>query len=390
MSKRKNRSSRTSLVQALRPSADAAPRTALPRLLADVATATQVTATAAPAVAAEARELHQLHGPVPLSESSLWTLLEEYYLAATLDTWNPSEGAVPCYITSNAVIGDVYAELICATILDQIATLDPAEPIHVIELAAGAGMFGFHVLRALSARIERSSVLRTLKIRYVMTDFTANNVSGWDRVTSFAPFRASGLLDSAVYWPEKDRSLSLRASGTTLTPDTGVNGAIVIANYFFDSLRADAFRVMDGKLHELRYSAFEDRSLADNAKRPFSRISTTVTCVPTRLDYYEKEHLNAILGEYLAQPGSATVTFPTGAFEVLDNLRALFPKGVALISSDKGFTDLEYVKHSVKPDFAEHGSISFTVNYDAIARYFRQLGGTGEPLDPGWRAAGRR
>ena len=48
-----------------------------------------------------------------------------------------------------------------------------------------------------------------------------------------------------------------------------------------------------------------------------------------------------------------------------------------LISSDKGFTDRNYVKgRREQPFVAHHGIFSYSVNYDALRRYFEGLGGT--------------
>jgi tetratricopeptide (TPR) repeat protein len=58
-------------------------------------------------------------------------------------------------------------------------------------------------------------------------------------------------------------------------------------------------------------------------------------------------------------------------------LQEISGNNLVLISSDKGFTETSYVKgRREQPFVAHHGVFSYSVNYDALRRYFEGQGGT--------------
>jgi hypothetical protein len=313
-----------------------------------------------------------LQEPVCLSQSILWQMIEDYYRQGSLETWARGDASTPYYVTCNAVIADVYAELITAFLSDVYDKLDTRAPIYVVELAAGSGTFSHHLLGELFTRLRTSRHLRGLDLRYVMTDFSENTVVAWESVPSFEPY--GEILDSAVFRPESDRALQLRKSGTVIEPASTPNPAIVIANYFFDTIRSDSFHVVNGTLYETLYAVTEDRSKPFEPNRPFVRVATHASYRRASLPYYYEAERDALLGEYGKGQGNAAVSLPIAALNVVDGLRSVFSAGILLLSSDKGFTSQDHVQGMHKFDFAEHGSISFAVNYDAIALYMQRLG----------------
>jgi hypothetical protein len=308
-----------------------------------------------------------------LSKSKIWELLESYYQEANLDTWSSGDAPVPCYATCNTVIGDVYAELILSHLLDTFSQIQKDKPIYILELGAGSGAFSFYCLRALQRRLACSKQLRSLTLRYVMTDFTSNTVNGWDSVASFDEFRTAGILDSAVVWPERDGPIHLRRANMAL--ERQENSVFVIANYFFDSLRADAFRISGRKLYETLYSFYKDAAKPHDPKRPFANISNDTKYRPAAAQYYESRSRNAVLRHYGQNYNELSLSMPVGAFDVIDSLRAKLGSSLVLLSSDKGFSTIDAMRAYGKHDFAQHGSVSFSVNYHAVAAYVAELGG---------------
>jgi len=140
-----------------------------------------------------------------LSESILWKLQEKFYATAGIEAWQK----IPFYPTSNAFIGEVYAELILAFLLDYHSRLEMNEPLYIVELATGTGTFSFYLLKELLAKKAYFSGLKDLKLRYVMTDFAEKIVSEWEGKEQLAEFRDSGVLDFAIFRPEDQSSLSL-------------------------------------------------------------------------------------------------------------------------------------------------------------------------------------
>src|SRR5262249_51653777 len=160
-------------------------------------------------------------------------------------------------------------------LLDALPSLDLEQPLYILELATGSGTFSFYAMRALRSRLASLPQLAGFDWRYVMTDFTESTVSAWDAVSSFAELRAEGRVESAVFWPEVDERIPLRGTGTVLAPTT--NPTVVVANYFFDSIRSDCFRIRNGELLEARYATVVDDAVRPDARHPFRGTSHQVT-----------------------------------------------------------------------------------------------------------------
>lgn len=310
-----------------------------------------------------------------LSESIIWKMLENFYDTASISAWNK----IPFYPTSNPFIAEAYAEQIVAFLKDYRQHIVSDEPVYIIEMASGSGCFSFYVLQDLQVKLSYFEELKKINLKYVMTDFTDNNVSSWQKNPRLKPFVDAGLLEFAVFRPDSDQSLETRPSGLKLHAGTVHNPVIAIANYFFDSIKQDAFQIQNGVLHEVRntFSCDSDQ-LPDEGYPPFEVLRKTESYQVVNGKYYEEQVLNDVLEKYIASGKDCSVLIPYGAFDCLRNLRAMSGDNVVLISSDKGFTDENYVDGLREQTFlTHHGIFSYSVNYDAIKKYFQLLGGEG-------------
>ena len=114
--------------------------------------------------------------------------------------------------------------------------IDPREPVYVVEVGAGHGKLSLLMLRQLSEMGDRLPA--GVRLRYVMTDFTLSNVSKWSDNPKLQPFVRDGLLTFAAFDAER-HSRVVTSSGEAVSG----NPCIVIANYVFDTLRHDAYRL---------------------------------------------------------------------------------------------------------------------------------------------------
>lgn len=322
-----------------------------------------------------------------LSESKIWTLLEQYYDSASISAWNE----IPFYPTSNPFIAQTYAELILAFLKDYYSNLDLSKPFYVLEMAAGSGCFSFYLLREIERQRAFYSQLQEVDIRYVMVDFTVNNVSSWVENSKLKPFAEKGMLQFGVFRPETDKvvkactmSASLNPSEpeSTLTEEilfesgSSTNPIAAIANYFFDSIKQDAFQIHDGSLKEVRQSFHYVPNPNDPEALKFTDLIKSEKCVAANFDYYQDKRLNDVLKSYASDFKNASVLFPLGAFNCISNLLEMSNNNLLLISSDKGFVDAAYIEgHREQPFLPHHGVFSYSVNYDALRRYFLALGG---------------
>lgn len=304
-----------------------------------------------------------------LSDCSIWPMLEQVYSTGPgRALWE----AIPFFPTSNAFAAECYADLIVSFLRDYCPQLDRAEPVYIIELGCGSGCFSFYLLKELFRKLNCFSDLSEVNVRYVMTDFTPAAIGDCRLDESFAQFRERGSLSFALFKPEEQFEL-VTYGGTTLASDTIKNPVLVIANYFFDSLRQDAFRIRNGRLQEVLHTFFRR---FDKKAGGFEQLEKLESYRDIEEDYYDDEVLDGILRFYQQRFKNATIIFPLGAFRVLDNLRRLSNRNFVLLSTDRGFTRESYVAGLWQQPFqCERSYFSYPVNYYAIRKYFEHYGG---------------
>lgn len=316
---------------------------------------------------------------VRLSESMIWELQRAYYDREGIDAWK--SGVVPSYITTNAFIAQSYARFLHAHLLDLASQVDERGeprhpgPIHIIELGAGHGRFGFLVLKKL-LEVTRSSPTPTPSFRYVMTDFVRKNIEFWRQHASLRPLVEAGVLDFARLDAERDDRLMLLESGIEISRDKQAGSGVLIANYIFDSLAIDVFRLQEGVLEESRVtisSPFDEPNLAD--PELIKRMDVTYDHRPAPASCYPEVEFDRILHTYARNLGDTAFTFPVGTIRCIRNLERLFQGQFLVLSADKGYNHAHQLLGLRPPNLVRHGSFSFNVNYHAIGLYFRERGG---------------
>ncbi|KPK35887.1 MAG: hypothetical protein AMJ65_17005, partial [Phycisphaerae bacterium SG8_4] len=197
-----------------------------------------------------------LEYPQRLSRSILWELQRRFFAAEGIDAWR--KGVVPCYITSNPFVAQAYSRVVGGFVRDCLANgalIDHDQPMYIIELGAGSGRFAYHFLKEFLPSVE-SCGRNHLRLKYIMTDFASRTIEFWDAHPSLEPLVARGHLAFARFDAGHDRAITLYGSEETLAPGTIRNPIVVLANYFFDSIPQDLFRIEGGELHEQLISVF--------------------------------------------------------------------------------------------------------------------------------------
>lgn len=310
-----------------------------------------------------------------LSESILWKLQEEYYSNMGIDAWKN----VPFFVTSSVFIAESYAEMIVSFLKDYVKHLDKKEPVYIVEMATGCGRFSFYLLKELKKKMAYFSCLKDVQLKYIMTDFTEKNICFWESHESFKPFIDCGMLDFAIYRPEEFQFITLRKAKVKLSNQTVKNPLIGIANYFFDSIRQDAFHVDDGVLREGKISLWREFNEEVRPSDPVrvGQLSSCYNYYDVDAQYYQDERYNEMLRYYRDNFYRGHVIFPLGALNCVRNLLNISGNNLVLISSDKGFTDMEFMLGLRDQEYAIHdGAFSFMVNYHALRLFFEQRGGS--------------
>lgn len=306
-----------------------------------------------------------------LSKSRLWALQRGYYDQQGVTAWN--KGPVPHYITNNSYIAWSYARVVRAFLIDleRSGAYDASEPVHIVELGAGAGRFGYLFVKHLLELTERRGV--GVRFRYVMTDFAPKNLAFWREHERLQDLYARGVLDLARFDAEHDERIVLEKSGAVLSRETVKNPVVVVGNYVFDTLTFDAFRVSRGSLSESLVTLRSERDEEPDLDDPqlLRRLKVTYEHVPVEGDYYPDKPLwNAILAEYRAHLGDTSIAFPVGAFRCIEKLWQVSNDRLLLLTGDKAFNTLDELLWRPDPEPVNHGSFSLTANFEAMGRLF--------------------
>ena len=305
------------------------------------------------------------------SEAPIWDIQRKYYEEEGTKAWNNDQ--VPQYITSNPMIATAYAEMIFGFLQDR-ANQDQSEPVFIVELGAGAGRLGHHVLREL-CQLRDYAGISLPPFRYIMTDLAINNVLAWREHPALQSFIAEGLLDFARFDAVHDTVLNLVESGATLSEGDLKQPLIIVANYFFDSIPQELLYVGDGEMYEAE--VFVEYPEDTDVLKPsewLDRISLNYEY--RRAPEYEQENYpyRNVIAMYQEQLEDSHILFPAAGLTCLERLNQLSQAGFLLITADKGDHLLDQWKFAEPPELILHGSFSLTANYHAFQYVFEQRG----------------
>jgi SAM-dependent MidA family methyltransferase len=316
-----------------------------------------------------------------LSTSKLWELQKAAYCQFGPNAWITKK--VPLYLTSSPLIAKQYAQLAVGFIRDGLGfnaalPIHPQQPLYILDLGAGTGRFGYLFLRHLLPML--TSLKITVPIRYVMTDITLENLAYLQQHKHLHSFIDNGCLDFCLFHHDQiELKLHLIQSKETLSPRTLKNPLLLIANYFFDTIPHDLFRVRHHQLEEGRISlSYElsdetsDMNSDDPLILPFLNLEKEFTPLESFYsDYLLYPEWVNLLNHYASQyENIPQLLFPIGAFQVIKYFSQLSKDHFFLLAGDQGIHSSRQLQEELQ-FFAQHDSFSIQVNYHAIARYFQ-------------------
>ncbi len=295
--------------------------------------------------------------PAPLSQSRVWDLQRAYYEREATEAF----AQVPHQIVDNPYVARAFARTIAGFVRDCArGGLDPSAPLYVVELGAGAGRFAHGCVHELAVRLA-ALPLDVPELVYVMTDLGEATLDAW----AANPGLEDERLDFARFDATSDAPLELRRRGTVL--ERAANPLVLIANYVFDSLPADAFAAGADGLAELLVAVEGDDVEA---------MRLTYTRVPVRPGHYGDPDLDALLGHYGGKLRDTVFTIPRAALQCVRRARELAGGRLLALSADKAFSTEAALYHRREPELSRHGgSFSLMVNFHALGLYARTTGG---------------
>jgi len=177
---------------------------------------------------------------------------------------------------------------------------------------------------------------------------------------------------------EGGQEIRLERSGTVLNSQTLRNPLVVLANYVFDTLTADAFQVRQGQLLEslVTVTADSPKSLECDRVELLGRLRVRYEHRDAGDSYYASADWNRVLREYRQSLGDTGVSLPVGAFRCVENLLQASGGRMLVLAADKSFNHLEQFNLLADPEPVVHGSFSLSVNFHALGRLCEIRGGT--------------
>ncbi|MBS2035070.1 SAM-dependent methyltransferase [bacterium] len=291
--------------------------------------------------------------PTPVSQSGLWKIQQDYYQKLGVAAW---EDRTPFHLTNSQVFTDAYAELILAYWQDHPP--DPKRVFYLLELGSGIGRFACQLVRDLTRKLAYFERLKELPFCLVLSDIVPDNLEFWrqhPKLQELGP-----RVDFCVMEPGREDILFLEKSGTRL--DTGGQALLVLANYVFDSMPHDEFRVTPKGLEECLIELQPELGEIEQVevRRSYAEVS----------DRYPP-HLEGVLDHYARNVREGAFTVPVGALDCLKRLRGLAP--LAVLASDRGFTVPDRMTvYPIHPHTIHQGGcFSHMVNFHALSLGFR-------------------
>lgn len=317
-----------------------------------------------------------IENAVPLSKSVLWKMEKNAYAEFGPSAW--TKHGVPFYITANPLICKQYAAVVLGYLQDcSRSSLSAADPFYIIELGAGIGRFGYLFIKELCALLESlGKSCKELKFCYVLTDISQKNIDFWTAHPALKKYIQEGVLDFSLYDPLEDVSITLMKTGKVLSNQTIKNPLTVIANYFFDSIPQDLFRIKDGKI-EKGFVSLSSKTPPDDLSNPefIKEVMAEYTwCLIQNPgdDYSSNPRLNKVLHMYSAKLEQAEFFIPAAGIRCIDNLLKLSEGRMLLLTGDKGVSTLDEVMRDSQIMPVHHATFSFQVNFHALSAYYTE------------------
>lgn len=248
-------------------------------------------------------------------ESIVWSLLHRFYMEAGPAAW--SNKIVPQRSTSNAFCADTYASIVASFFKELMAEGNSKPPV-VIELGGGSGRFAWQFLNRLF-NYHFSDDDPCPEFTYLLTDGSEKNIEGWRKKDRFAPLVESGVLDFAQLLIEPDPVIR-KADGEFKPADFADRPVIIVANYLFDSIAANMFRIKNHQIEQVFVQTEStERKFLDRPITSFQSISERFQSRPIKDDTPTGHPIiDAAIHSYAKRPGDFHVVVPQICMEFVE------------------------------------------------------------------------
>ena len=279
----------------------------------------------------------------------MWQDLRDFYETEGVKVW--SSDHIPFFATNNPALAKTYTDLFVAYLEDlaQEGLLKLDEAVTIVDVGGGIGRLAYLML----GRLEQIREQLPVKVEFLLTDYSTSNVNYYLAHEKLKPYLESGALRVQIFDAEASQPLEVNNG----------NPIFALANYLFDSLSHDGFKVINGKLYEARCQADEAGG-----------VRFTFPEAPDKP--YSVESYNSVLKAYSATLGNTHFPFPIGPLRCLEQLSKQSGQRLALLMADKALRSLEELLGFESLPVQKHPQgFSMTVNTHAIDQVWEREGG---------------
>ncbi len=255
--------------------------------------------------------------------------------------------------TANCYTADTYAAIIAAFLHDLHAE-DPAVRPIIIELGGGSGRLAWQFLNRLR-NYHFFEAEPCPPFTCLLTNAATANIANWQEKKRFKPLVESGVLEFAELW---------------------VDGALVIfiANYLFDSIPCDLFRIHNHQIERgLMALESEDDDFLNKPITTFESIKEQFSSIPVGGEATGHPVIDAMLPKYALSEGDFHVQVPESSLRFLESFCDC-TAAMMLLAGDLAYTD--QADASLGNPFIFDKYFAHYCNFDMIAELFRMHGGS--------------
>ncbi|WP_430426997.1 phytanoyl-CoA dioxygenase family protein [Parasphingorhabdus sp.] len=310
----------------------------------------------------------ELQDFTPVKDSMIWSLLDRFYVNQGPDAWDNK--LVPQGSTANCYIADTYAGIVKSFFQDLMAH-GKFEPPIIIELGGGSGRFAWQFLnRLLNYHFADEDCPA---FTYMLTDAAQSNIERWAEKKRFQPLIENGLLEFAQLRVEPEPII--KTSNGDMTPaDIGNRPVIIIANYLFDCIQSDMFRVKEHEIERVLVSVKTDKN--DFLQKPingFEGITETFNSTPISEAPTTHPLINEIIADYAKLDGDFHFPVPEISFRFLESFLDRSAPAM-LLAGDLAYSNPD--DFNLGSPFIFDSYLAHYTNFHMFAELFRKHGGT--------------
>lgn len=300
------------------------------------------------------------------SESPIWSIQKEYYKQLGVETWGKS--MVPFFATSNSFVANGYAQTISAFITDCMLNDSKNLPVNIVELGAGHGKFSFMLLKALDEIYKGSS--GSLPYKYIMTDIADVSIDVWRSHEKLKPYIEKGVLDFANFDVVTQKNTRMVVSGESFVKSIENKPTVIVANFLFDVLPYDLFRIKNKRIEECLVSVELTKgvTMEDSPADVIKNTHLKQKYISFEGKYDNENSYGNLLNYYQHNIKESIFQIPIHTLKTFDYFHKLSDKNLWLIGEEASIK-LEQLDGINNTGIKEEGSFTSRVNLHALINY---------------------